>query len=77
MEERRSNTHTEEKGSIMNRTTVFAIALGSLLLTATGAFADTYGPRDDTQSPWSQELQAPRGQDQQAPRGQDTQAPRA
>jgi hypothetical protein len=60
----------------MKRTTAFAIALTGLLLTATGASADTYTPRDDTQAPRGQELQAPRGQDQQAPRGQDQQAPR-
>jgi hypothetical protein len=60
----------------MNRTRLFAIALGSLLLTAPGASAATYSPRDDTQAPRNQELQAPRGQDQQAPRGQDQQAPR-
>jgi hypothetical protein len=60
----------------MIRTRLFAIALGSLLLTAPGVYADTYTPRDDTQAPRSQELQAPRGQDQQAPRGQDQQAPR-
>jgi hypothetical protein len=60
----------------MNRTTAFAIALGALLLTATGAYADTYGPRDDTQAPRGHELQAPRGQESQAPRGIDLQTPR-
>jgi hypothetical protein len=74
--EKSRNTQTEEKRIIMNRTTAFAIALTSLLLTASGAFADTYGPRDETQAPRGQDQQAPRGQDQQAPRGQDQQAPR-
>lgn len=55
----------------MTRKTAFAIALAATLLMATGAHADTYPPRDDTQ--------APRGADVQVDRGtkQDVQAPRA
>jgi len=68
----------------MKQRTAFALALGAVLLSATGALADYTG--GDTQAPRSQELQAPRGQDTQAPRGQqqprdysgntDEQAPR-
>jgi hypothetical protein len=60
----------------MKRSIVFAIALATALLTATGAYADTYAPRDDVQAPRGQEIQAPRGQEIQAPRGQEIQAPR-
>jgi hypothetical protein len=64
----------------MNRKNVFAIALAATLLTAAGAQAQSYPPRDDTQAPRGQEMQAPRqdNEDVQAPRGDNTdvQAPR-
>jgi hypothetical protein len=68
----------EEVG--MTRRSAFAIALLATLLMATGAQAQSYPPRDDTQAPRGQDLQSPRGdnEDVQAPRGtgQDVQAPR-
>ena len=64
----------------MMRRNVFAIALAAGLLVATGAQADTYSSRDDTQAPRAQDIQSPRGsnEDVQAPRGdnEDIQAPR-
>jgi phage repressor protein C with HTH and peptisase S24 domain len=64
----------------MNRKNAFAIALAATLLTATGAQAQSYPPRDETQAPRGQDVQAPRqdNEDVQAPRGtnQDVQAPR-
>jgi hypothetical protein len=68
----------------MKRRTAFALALATVLLSATAALADY--TRDDTQAPRGEEIQAPRGQDLQAPRGAqprdysgntDEQAPRA
>jgi hypothetical protein len=52
----------------MKRRTAFALALATVLVSATGALADYAG--GETQAPRGQELQAPRGQDTQAPRGQ-------
>jgi hypothetical protein len=77
------NGEREGEEATMKRRTAFALALGAVLLSATGALADYIG--GDTQAPRGQELQAPRGQDTQAPRGQqprdyggntDEQAPR-
>lgn len=55
----------------MKRMSALAIALAAVLLTAAGAYADTYGPRDDTQAPRGQDLTSPRSLD----RGIDVQAP--
>jgi hypothetical protein len=68
------------KRDVMNRKNAFAIALAATLLTAAGAQAQSYPPRDDTQAPRGQDVQAPRQDNEnvQAPRGtnQDIQAPR-
>jgi hypothetical protein len=69
-----------ERTDVMNRKNAFALALAATLLTAAGAQAQSYSPRDETQAPRGQDVQAPRQdtEDVQAPRGtnQDVQAPR-
>ena len=70
----------KEKTDVMDRKNAFAIALAATVLTAAGAQAQSYTPRDDTPASRGQDVQAPRqdSEDVQAPRGtnEGVQAPR-